>query len=433
MESFAVDPAGMDALVKSYRARTPRSEAIGERAERVMPAGDTRAAGFHEPYPLTLVSGRGDQLRDLDGHRYLDLSCNYTSLVHGHAHPAITDAVEGALRDGTAWPARSEPQIELAELLVDRITSVDQVRFCNSGTEAAMLAMHVARIATGRPKVLMARCGYHGSHEYFDIGAHDGAVHIPGAEEGVLTAEHGDAADFERVLAEHGGEIAAVFLEPVMGSAGIVSAPPAFFAAVARAASDAGALLVLDEVITFRLGTGGAQADLGVTPDLTMLGKLIGGGFPVGAVGGRADLMAILDPRGGRYLHSGTFNGNRITATAGAVSVRELTADRIDRMAALAAQLDDGLRGVAAGHGVPLEIRRTGSLLNLYVSSTLPRPGARPDATAMAALHLAGLNHGLHFPARGMLVLSTLTTEQTVADAIERFDAAFADVAAIAA
>jgi glutamate-1-semialdehyde 2,1-aminomutase len=218
-----------------------------------------------------------------------------------------------------------------------------------------------------------------------------------------------------------------------MGSAGIVTAPPSFFAAVARAASDAGALLVLDEVITFRLGAGGAQADLGVTPDLTMLGKLIGGGFPVGAVGGRVDLMAILDPRGGRYLHSGTFNGNRITAIAGGVSVRELTAARIDRMATLAAQLDDGLRRVAAAHGVPLEVRRAGSLLNLYVSSTPSRPGERPDAAAMAALHLASVNHGLHFPARGMLALSTLTNEQTLADALERFDAAFGDLAAIAA
>ncbi|MDY7104127.1 MAG: aminotransferase class III-fold pyridoxal phosphate-dependent enzyme [Actinomycetota bacterium] len=433
METLIVDPAGVETLVKRYRDRTPRSEAIGARAERVMPAGDTRAAGYHEPYPLTLVSGRGEWLRDLDDHEYLDLSYNYTSLVHGHAYGPIVDAVEATHRDGTAWPARSEPQIELAELLVDRLASVDQVRFANSGTEAAMLAMHVARIATGRPKVLMARCGYHGSHEYFDVGAHDGAVEIPGAEDGVLTAEYGDAADFERVLAEHGSDIAAVFLEPVMGSGGIRSASPEFLAAVRRATTAAGALLVLDEVITFRLGTGGAQAALGVTPDLTLLGKLIGGGYPVGAVGGRADLMAILDPRRGRYLHSGTFNGNRITAVAGAVSVRELTAARIDTMASLAADLDDGLRRLAARHGVPLTVSRAGSLLNLFVTSEVPRPGDRPDGPAMAALHLAGLLHGLHFPARGMLVVSTLTTPATITEALARFDAAFADLTAIAA
>jgi glutamate-1-semialdehyde 2,1-aminomutase len=270
----------------------------------------------------------------------------------------------------------------------------------------------------------MATHGYHGSHEAFEAGF----MGKPWPH--TLVADFGDAAAFEAVLAEHGSDIAAVFLEAVMGSSGVVTAPAAFFERVQTACRVAGALFVLDEVITLRLATGGQQAVLGIRPDLTTMGKIIGGGFPVGALGGRADLMALLDPRAGRLFHSGTFNGNPVTMAAGLVSVRELTADRIDAMDRQAATLETEVRSAAVALDLPFSVRRAGSLLNLYFSPTPPTVNVRrDDADAMARFHLAGLNHGLFFASRGMVVLSTVITDDDLAAAIDRFEHALADVA----
>ena len=190
-------------IESTYIARTPQSAAMGPRAQKVMPAGETRAAGYHTPYPLTIA------------HAYIDLSNNFTSLLHGHAYPPIVEAVSRVIGAGTAWPARNHSQIELAELITSRVPSIDLVRFCNSGSEANMLALHVARTHTGRTKVLMARFGYHGSHEAFEAGffGNQGDHTWPHT----ITAPWGDAEAFERILAEQGDEIAAVFLEGFMG------------------------------------------------------------------------------------------------------------------------------------------------------------------------------------------------------------------------
>lgn len=424
----ATAPATLHGLEAAYRERTPRSAALAERAARSLPGGDTRAVTFHPPYPLAFASGAGPRLTDVDGNVYLDLLGNYTSLVHGSAYPPIVAAVRAQLERGTAWAARHEPQVELAELLCERVASIERVRFTNSGTEAAMQALQLARAATGRPGILMARGGYHGSHEATEQGTHhDEPRRQPIAAGPTHLADFGDAEGFRQALAAHGGEVAAVFLEPVLGSGGIREAPHGFLVEVAAAARAAGALLVCDEVIAFRLDTGGTQALHGVTPDLTLLGKLIGGGFPVGAVGGREDLLALTDPVSGVLPLSGTFNGNPVTATAGAVSVRELTADRIATMAAQARRLEADLRQAAADAGLPLEVTRAGSLLNLWFGPPAPGRHDRPDAAAVAAFHLAATVHGVHLAPRGMLVLSTVLTDADLAEATERLAAALHD------
>ena len=325
-------------IESTYIARTPQSAAMGPRAQKVMPAGETRAAGYHTPYPLTIAHASGHTLTDIDGHEYIDLSNNFTSLLHGHAYPPIVEAVSRVIGAGTAWPARNHSQIELAELITSRVPSIDLVRFCNSGSEANMLALHVARTHTGRIKVLMARFGYHGSHEAFEAGffGNQGDHTWPHT----ITAPWGDAAAFERVLAEQGHEIAAVFLEGFMGSSGLIDAPAEFFERVHAAATTAGALFVMDEVISLRMSTGGQQQNLGVVPDLTTMGKIIGGGYPVGAVGGKAEFMSLLDPGRGRIFHSGTFNGNPVTTAAGIVSYGHLTSEHVSAMARRAERLE---------------------------------------------------------------------------------------------
>jgi glutamate-1-semialdehyde 2,1-aminomutase len=345
--------------------------------------------------------------------------------VHGNAYPPIVEAAERQLRRGTAWPARNDAQLELAELLVERIGSVEQVRFCNSGTEATMVCAYIARTVTGRRKVLMARYGYHGSLQEFEVGTmgHEGPD--------TLLARHGDVSDVQRVLAEHGPEIACVILEPVMGSGGLAAAPAGALAAIADAAHSAGALFIADEVITLRLHEGGAQALHGVRPDLTAMGKIIGGGFPVGAVGGRAELLAVTDPRDPRLIHSGTFNGNPVTAAAGVVSLRELTPERIATMDRQAARLAERLRAAAAEAGVPFSVRQAGSLLQCFLTGDEPASNAeRDDPAAAGAFHLAALNEGVFFAGRGLMALSTVLTDALLDDVTGRLQRALHAVGA---
>jgi glutamate-1-semialdehyde 2,1-aminomutase len=415
----------MRAIEQTFRERTPRSADHAAAAARVMPGGDTRAAGHHPPYQLTLVRGEGPWLTDLDGHRYLDLIGNFTSLVHGNAYPPIIAAARRAMEDGTNWPARNVHAVALAEEIVARVPSVEQLRFTNSGSEATMVAIEIARVATGRRLVLMARYGYHGSAPHFEVGTHG----HEGPE--TLVATFGDAAEFAAILAERGDEIAAVILEPVMGSGGLLAASRDFLVSVQEAAQAAGSLLVLDEVITLRLSTGGAQQVLGVRPDLTAMGKIIGGGFPVGAVGGREELLALCDPSRPRLFHSGTFNGNPVTTAAGLVSLQHLDQAQIDRMAARAASLEDVLAKAAADAGLALSVRRAGSMLQLFFSPAPPAATPlRTDGDLITAFHLAALNHGVFLAPRGLLALSTVLDDGLLEDAGARLSAAVADVAA---
>ena len=415
----------MNSIEERYRAATEKSAQLTKRAERVMPGGDTRTTTYYRPYPLTLKRGEGPFVWDVDGNKYIDLIGNYTSLVHGNAYPPIVEAVSKAVRDGSAWPARSEAQIELATVLCERVESVDRVRFCNSGTEAGMLAAHVARRLTGRKLILMARYGYHGSYDDLEIGlaGQDG--------ERTMLADFGEVTVFEALLSERGSEIAAVFLEPILGSAGIVEPPAEFLGRVAEAAHSAGAMFVVDEVITLRLAEGGGQQIFDVKPDLTMFGKIIGGGFPVGALGGSEEVMSAFDPRNrGTIFHSGTFNGNPVTCAAGVVSVRELTQARIDKMAKQAERLAAELTRAAGQVGLPFSVRHYGSLMNVFfLKEPPPATIAREDARAIASFHLAALNQGLFLAPRGMIALSTVITDEVLNEICERAAKAMADVA----
>jgi glutamate-1-semialdehyde 2,1-aminomutase len=415
----------MNPIEEQFRKRTAKSADLAERAERVMPGGDTRTTTYHRPYPLAIARGEGPFLWDVDGNRYVDLLGNYTSLVHGHAYPPIAEALARAAREGTAWPARSEAQIELAELLCRRVPSVEQVRFCNSGTEAGMLAVHVARHITGRRLILMARYGYHGSYDDLELGllGHDG--------DRTLLGEFGNPDSFEKILSERGDQIAAVFLEPVLGSSGVVPPPEGFLQRVREAAKRAGALFVLDEVITLRLSEGGAQNIFGIEPDLTMMGKIIGGGMPVGALGGKAELMAAFDPRRrGSMMHSGTFNGNVLTCSAGIASVRELTQARIDKMEEQARRIASELKRAAAQAELPFSVRQFGSLMNIFFTNVAPPATiVREDLRTMAMFHLAALNHGLFIAPRGLVALSTVISDDLASEICERAAEAISDLA----
>lgn len=412
-------------ILEAYRARTPSSAALYAKAKAVMPGGTSRQAGFWTPHPLSIEGAEGAYFWDADGHRYLDFINNYTAMVHGHAYPPIVEAAQAQMSRGSGWAAANALQNSLAEQITARLPSVDQLRFTNSGTEAGALAFNVARVVTGRQKLLMARFGYHGSLREFETGSF--------GHEGPLTylARFNDLEDFRRVLEAHGDEIAGVFLEPVLGSGGVIPGSRIFLEGVRQAAKKAGALFILDEVLTFRFAVGGCQSLMDLAPDLTMLGKAIGGGFPVGALGGGRELLKVFDPGDMKLFHTGTFNANPVTMAAGNVAVRELTAERIAAMDALALELKDGLIAAVKAAGLPISVNHFGSCLNIYFADRPPESSIlREDQAIMTRFHHAAMNHGLFLAPRGMIALSTITTGAHVEEALACCRAALRDVVA---
>lgn len=418
------DTPGGSAIKNKYLERTPLSRQAYLDSTLYMPGGVARQAGFWAPYPISLVRAKGSHTWDLDGNSYIDTFNNFASLVHGHAYEPIVSAAHAKLSLGSAWAANNIDQTALARLISERIPSAAKVRFTNSGSEAVALALLVARAFTGRRRLLMARYGYHGWNPATVIGS------FGSAGEETLVAPFNDADAFEAILAAKGNEIAAVILEPVLGSAGIIEAQSEFLNRVKSAAAKAGALLIFDEVITLRLSLSGAQGLFGVEPDLTVLGKIIGGGFSVGALAGRADIMAALDPDTLKVWHSGTFNGNPVTMAAGLASMRELTQSRIDTMERQARALQLGLQRKAAQAGLPFTVSRSGSLLNLFFAAEIPEAVVvRPDQRLMGLYHLAAMNHGISIAARGMMALSTVMTDALIDEIIERSGESMQDVA----
>lgn len=415
---------GGSAIQDQYEARTPQSGAAFERAKSVLAGGTSRQTSFWLPYPLTLERGEGAFVFDADGHRYIDLINNFTALIHGHCYPPAQEALARQIKDGVLWSANNHSQSELAEEICGRIASVERVRFCNSGSEASSLGLKIARAATGRSKVLMARFGYHGMVRELEAGT----MNAPTEE--TLVGDFNNIADFEAALAAHGHEIAAVVLEPMLGAGGVLIGDKTFFDRVAAAARRAGALFVLDEVQTFRLHAGGLQTKLALSPDLTLLGKFIGGGLPAGAVGGRAEIMSVFNPEALKAYHSGTFNGNPASMAAGAITVKHLTQAKIDDMDQLGERLRVAMMERARKAGLPLSVNRAGSLLNIFFMESAPKAvWDRTDADTARRFHLAALNQGVMIAPRGFIVLSTIMNDALIDESAERMGAAMHDVA----
>jgi glutamate-1-semialdehyde 2,1-aminomutase len=416
----------VDITDAGYGIRTERSREIFHRLERSIPGGNTRSLAFFPPYPLVISSGSGCRIRDADGNEFIDFLNNYTASVHGHAPPAINEAMSNQAALGTVFPAPSELQAELAERIVGRVASVEKVRFANSGTEAVMMAVRGARAFSGKEKIIKAEGGYNGMWEQVPISWSQDpyrAAMPEGVRELVRLVDYNDVGQLEAAMEEEGDEVAAILLEPVTGT-GVFAGTPDYFAAARRLADEHGALLICDEVITLRLGVGGFQEVLGVRPDLTTMGKIIGGGLPVGAFGGRANVMEAFDPRSPHHLHhSGTFNGNLMTMAAGCVALNLLTQGEIERINALGERLAEGLRCSLAErpdlHGA---VNNCGSLLHVNFGTegeVRKFSDLKLDSPMAAAFHLAALDEGVYFAPRGFMNTSTAMDEQVVDEVLE--------------
>ena len=411
---MTVKPALAQALEDArgrYAAANPESQAAHQAAGRHLPGGNTRTVLHYEPFPLTMAGGQGAELVDLDGHRYVDFVGEYSAGLFGHSDSAIRSAVTRAIDDGILLGAPNRYERELAGILCGRFPALEQIRFCNSGTEANILALTTARVVTGRPKILVFRGAYHGGVIKFSAG-HSG-FNIPFD---FVLADFNDTEATQATIQQIGGDLAAVIVEPILGVGGNIPASQAFMAMLRESTREVGALLIFDEVKTARLGPAGMQGLLGVTPDLVTLGKIIGGGFPTGAFGGRADIMDHYNPhRPDALNHAGTFNNNVCSMAAGSVAMGQVyTPQRAQAFFELSEGFRQSVNQMFASGQVPMTCNGLGSIFAIHFSrQPIHRPVTRDAGRRClhALLHMELLLGGVLICGRGDLFMSLPMTE----------------------
>ena len=401
-----------------YHAASPRSRELFEQACAVMPGG-AKGAYFYQPYPLAMQGGEGCYLFDVDGRRYVDFANHHTAQILGHCHSAVAQAVREQLDRGIVLGAPVGIEAELAEEMCRRVESLERIRFCNSGTEATLHAIRLARGFTGRPKIAKFEGGYHGSHDVVEIsvappiekaGPADAPHSVPTAggisphaSQEVVVLPYNDADAVERLVQRHRDELACVAFDP---KAGILEQRSEFAQAVRAITRDNDVLLILDEIVSFRVGSGGLQQFLGITPDLTTYGKIIGGGFPCGAFGGRAEIMDLLDNSRGStgFFQSGTFSAHPVAMAAGLATLRQLTPDAFEHLNSLGERLRDGLNERFAQNDIVAQAVGIGSLFSIHFTNEEVadyRSLARADKSLVHPVFLAILERG-YFLSHGL-------------------------------
>jgi glutamate-1-semialdehyde 2,1-aminomutase len=407
------------AELQAYEQRNPRSAVRFAEARQVLAGGNSRLTAYFSPFPFYVERAEGCVLYDIDGNRRLDFYNNATSLILGHANPQVTAALIAQAEKGTAYANPTQPELELATLLTTRIPSLQRLRFTNSGTEGVAMAIRAARAFTGKPKIAKIEGAYHGTSDHVSIsvatdlrraGSAAAPQPVPSSHgitpntlADVVILPFNDAVAARRIIAQHRDELAAVVLEPVLAGIGYVPAEVEFLEAVRQACDGQSTLLIFDEVQTLRVGPGGLQQWYNILPELTCLGKIIGGGLPVGAFGGRADIMEAFDTTDAAPLipHAGTFNGNPMTMQAGLATMRQLTPEVYERLNEHGNTLRHQLDEMARSYGVPLRITGMASLFGVQCTDQPVqdyRSAQGQDAVLRHKLFLHLLNHGIFVP-----------------------------------
>lgn len=436
-----------ESVKEKYAASRPNSYRLHKEASKYMPGGDTRTATFFLPFPNFIVRGEGAYMYDADGHKLLDFQNNYTSLIHGHGHEPTVEAVQKQIALGSAFTAPFEKQIELSKLLTERFPSIELVRFTNSGTEANMHALRIARAYTGKSKIIKTEGGYHGTTDVFEAsvdpnikkaGTLDEIKVIPesrgvsaNALKDVLVVPFNDIERTRKVVEENYSEVACIIIEPIMGSAGQITPDIEYLKFLRKITEEYNIVLIFDEVVTGRLSLGGAQKYYGIMPDLTTLGKIIGGGTPVGAFGGKREIMEMYDPRQKKMYHSGTFNGNALTMAAGLATMSAYDQKAVDYVNGLGSMFKKGVLKIYDRLGLGMQISGEGSIYNILFTKNQVknyRDVAAAHEELNKVLYLDLLTRDVFDAERGMFCMSTAMSEDDVEFGLEALEASLRDL-----
>ena len=364
------------------KIKETRSQELFERAKKIMPGGVNSPVRAFSPYPFFTARAEGSKLIDVDGRTYIDYCLSYGPLILGHANPVIIEAVKEKLKDGTMYGTPTELEIEFAETVAKAVPCIEMMRAISSGTEATMHAIRAARGHTGRDKIVKFEGCYHGAHDYVLVKAGSGAATFGSPDslgvprdtvKNTVVLPYNDVEAFEEAVRKEGGEIAAVILEPVVGNAGVILPEKGYLQALRKITEKNGIVLIFDEVITgFRLALGGAQEYYGVKPDLVTLGKIIGGGFPIGAYGGKREIMSKISPVGPIY-QAGTLSGNPVSVTAGLTVLKILMEKRYEIYGGLEKngnKMAKGLRDYASDAGIEAQVNNVASMFQIFFTGT---------------------------------------------------------------
>ena len=433
-------------LEEDYRKATPKSLAQWERGKATMPGGLIKGAYWTAPHPIYVDRAEDCYVWDVDGRRYVDFDNHHTAMILGHSHPAVVEAVREEVERGFGLGGPTMLEAEIAEEITRRIPSVEKVRFTNSGTESTLHATRLVRQVTGKPKIAKFEGAYHGSHDAVEVsvgppldkaGPADAPVAVPawegmadGSADNVVVLPYSQPETVELILREHQDEIAAVFFD---GKPGVLDVSADFARFVRDTTEELGILMIMDEVVSFRAGYGGYQGVCGIKPDLSIFGKIVGGGLPVGALGGRADLMDVLDNTQGptSLNQSGTFSGNNFTLAAGLATLQALTPEVYAHLGKLRDRLESELLEVYGRAGVACQVVAEGSLVHTYLTDQPVRDHRSTlsaDADLFDRINLAMVLKG--YRARGGmgLVLSSPMQDEHIDGLLESLDEALAEV-----
>ena len=414
--------SAVDEVTARYAAANPGSRAQYERACESMPGGNTRTGMFYPPFPLAIEKAAGATLTDVDGHTYTDFVGDFSAGLYGHSHPVIREAVQATLDSGMAYGSTSPYEARLAALVCARFPSIEQVRFTTSGTEGNMLALVTARAVTGKDSIMVFEGAYHGGTIYFGREAAPIAVPFP-----FVIAPYNDAEEARRLIRENAHRLAAVLVEPLQGASGAIPASAEFLGVLREACSAHDVLLIFDEVMTSRVAPDGRQGQLGIVPDLTTLGKYIGGGFSCGALGGPAEIMKCFDPsRPDSFVHHGTFNNNVFMLIAGAAGLEKIFTPPVQIALNEAGDaLRDALNGLAARHGASFQVTGLGSIMTMHLQREpirSIRDIAPRDSRLRQLLHLDLIDKGFFTARRGYMAPSLAIAETDCDGLIEAVD-----------
>jgi len=408
----------------TYRKRTRKSEETLEKARRHMPGGDTRTSIWFEPYPFWIDKAEGCCFTDVDGNEYLDFHNCYTTMILGHANPKVVAAVREQAAKGTALGALIPTVVRWSELVCNMVDSVDKIRFCNSGTEAVMMGIRLARGLAGKDMLLKTDGCYHGSYDPV-VFPSDAAGISKGNQAESIIVPYNDKEAAGKAVAENKDRLAAVIVEGAMGAAGMIPPRDDYLEFLRQVTQENGILFILDEVISLRLAWGGVQSIYKIKPDLTTMAKIIGGGYPVGAIGGREDLMQMFSPDIRKINHAGTLNANPITATAGLATMEQLNAEVVNYINKLGESFAEGVRAIFKRLNIKGQVTGLGSLQNIHFHDQPVINGKTAREANKDLLHLyylAMLERGCFSAARGLYVMSTPMTQKEIDTAVKTVD-----------